>query len=383
MRPREKEYNIYPKRIRGKIIFYYWYYDDSGKRRTRTTGKTKDTDAIKYCRDLYSKGLLFQSTKYLFAQFVEPLFLYDTCPYIKARKKNHSYSRTWAARQRSLLEKYLIPHFSSQDIRLITDLQIADYLSNLEADNINRKTLNHIIAAMRVIFSYAIKLKFVTENPAKEIEYYRIISKQKGVFTKDEEERLFFSTESSQLWESKKMYLLHRTALVTGMRLGEIIALRWCDIHDSYISVQHAWNPLDGLKETKTEKPRYIPINKEHKELFEELYKDAPTSVFVFSRADGSKPIDHKTIYRALYQALSTIGIPENIRKQRNITFHSFRHNFNNVLLKSGMSPETIRLYTGHSTAGMTARYSHLQAIDLELPYCKMTIAHRSKKIVS
>ena len=82
---------------------------------------------------------------------------------------------------------------------------------------------------------------------------------------------------------------------------------------------------------------------------------------FLFSVNNGRTPIDHKMVYRHFWHALSKIGINNELRKERNVSFHSYRHTFNTMLLEAGVHPETIRLITGHSAINMTARYSHIQ----------------------
>jgi integrase len=70
-------------------------------------------------------------------------------------------------------------------------------------------------------------------------------------------------------------------------------------------------------------------------------------------------------VYKQFYKALEKIGISNELRKEKNITFHSYRHLFNTFLLEAGIAPETVRLFTGHS-AGMTARYSHIQLTNMK-----------------
>jgi hypothetical protein len=71
--------------------------------------------------------------------------------------------------------------------------------------------------------------------------------------------------------------------------------------------------------------------------------------------------MDHKSIYKRFCTALEKIGINNDDRKLRNISFHSYRHGVNTNLLQANIPPETVRLISGHSGTQMTAHYAHLQ----------------------
>ena len=70
-------------------------------------------------------------------------------------------------------------------------------------------------------------------------------------------------------------------------------------------------------------------------------------------------PINKTTVGEVFREALHAIGIDEEERKNRNITFHSIRHYFNTYLVNSGLDREEVRRVTGHSSDSMTERYLH------------------------
>jgi integrase len=116
------------------------------------------------------------------------------------------------------------------------------------------------------------------------------------------------------------------------MRIGEIRALRICDIHEKYIYVEHNWSAVDGgLKKTKNKKTREVPIMPE---LYEEILAYI-TKFQLGTRLDGflfpgvysdSKPYSLEKIERDFKDALGKIGIDEAMRRERKIVFHSWRH---------------------------------------------------------
>jgi integrase len=361
MRHREGEFGIYPRCSRKTVYFYYWVYDNDGKRKYRSTGKLSYNEALKYCRSLQVRGQLFQSTSYSFDIFTKDFFDYEKCPYIKSRLlRGYSYGKTWAKRQRSLLQHIIQPYFNDTDIRTISSKTIDDFTLQLRQNNTGAKTLNHILTTLKAVFGYAERTGIIDINPVKGIKPFKATAREKGVFTREELSTLFSNPEKSKIWNNPMHFLLNCLAATTGLRMGELLALMPEDISGTTIKITHSWNRLDGLKGTKTGKTRVVPISLELGLALERYINTNNISSFIFSTNGGKKPIDHKAVYKYFWNALTNSGIDKKSREIRNISFHSYRHTFNTLLLESGIHPETIRLITGHS-ANMTARYSHIQ----------------------
>ena len=64
---------------------------------------------------------------------------------------------------------------------------------------------------------------------------------------------------------------------------------------------------------------------------------------------------------------MKAIGVSEKERKEKNITFHSWRHYYNSYLIKKGVSDNIIQTIMGHSNDGkMTKHYTKLSVDDLK-----------------
>jgi integrase len=378
MRPRNGDFGIFPRRSRKTVFFYFWIYDKDGNRKFRSTGKKDYNEALRYCRSLQIKGMLHQGTSFSFDTYTKDFFDYEKCPYIRNRLlRGYSYGRTWAKRRRSLLTKVIRPHFSKTDIRAISTKMIDDFILQLRKNETSAKTINHVISAIKAIFGYAERTNIIEANSAHGIKPFKVETKEKGVFTREELTQLFNEPEQSKIWAIPQHYLLNCIAATTGLRLGEILALRPENINNNCINVNNSWNRIEGLKSTKTGKIRIVPISSELGKILKNYIEKYNVTGYLFSCNNGRTPIDHKIVYRHFYYALLKIGIDKEMRIERKISFHSFRHTFNTLLLEAGVYPETIRLITGHS-ANMTARYSHIQLNNMpsiieKLPvlYCK------------
>ena len=80
---------------------------------------------------------------------------------------------------------------------------------------------------------------------------------------------------------------------------------------------------------------------------------------FVFYGKDKKTPVYYKTISEGFYKALDSIGIGSEQRKQRKLTFHSWRHFFN-TNMRMLIPDAQLRLLTGHQTEEMSDRYTQL-----------------------
>lgn len=148
------------------------------------------------------------------------------------------------------------------------------------------------------------------------------------------------------------------TAIFTGDRLGEIMALTWKDINFTFntISINKAWNYVEGggLKPTKTESSnRTIRVNKKFLNKLKTLKTNDQDMVF--------KNIDHDIptsngVNKVLRTDLKVLDITK-----KGFHFHSLRHSHVAFLLSQNIDLYIISKRLGHSDIGTTSRiYSYL-----------------------
>jgi integrase len=368
MRPRGNEFGVYPKNIHGSVIFYYWVYDATNKRCFYSTRKRTYDEAVKYCKDLLIKGQLLRRTPFTFTEFTKEFFIYEKCPYINHRiLRGYTYSHSWAKRQQRLLETVIRPYFNGYSIHTISFKDIDRFMSYLREQNFSNKKINHVITTVKSIFTYAEMNKVIENNPCKGLKLFNVNSPEKGILTRKELQELFSEENRASIWPEKIFFIFNYLAASTGLRLGEILALKPQDLTNDYLIITHSFNPDDGLKSTKNGKSRVVPLDKKNETLLKDLCHGKREDDFIFSANNGKSPFCHRTIYKSYKKALELIGITKEERKQRNITFHSYRHGVNTMLLESGNQPETVRLLLGHSNPSMTAHYSHLQMPNISI----------------
>lgn len=161
-------------------------------------------------------------------------------------------------------------------------------------------------------------------------------------------------------WPSALAWLGSYTAAMTGMREGEIRALTREDVNDNHLEVRHSYDVTVGVKSTKADKVRHVPIPAE---LRDELFRWAPEQGFIFSLDGGTTPVGAKYFLDNLYLRMDTLGIPY---KKKRLCYHSWRHFFNTRLIANGVQGEVTRAIVGHQSEDMTELYLHLRRSDME-----------------
>jgi integrase len=111
-----------------------------------------------------------------------------------------------------------------------------------------------------------------------------------------------------------------------------------------------------------------VPIPGKTSSFLKKLIETSPyqdPDDLVFWGVDRKNPIDHKIIAKKLYQAFKKIGISKEDRKERNITFHSWRHFFNSFF-RTKIPDAKLQRMTGHKNIQMTEYYTHFRIEDFQ-----------------
>jgi integrase len=131
------------------------------------------------------------------------------------------------------------------------------------------------------------------------------------------------------------------SALLTGMRRGELLSLKWEQIRNGFIY----------LTETKSGKGRQIPINNRLTEVLKEVRRgNQLKSPYVFCDSQGRR---FYQVRRSFTSACRRAGIEA-------FRFHDLRHTFASQLVMKGASLKAIQELLGHADLKMTMRYAHL-----------------------
>jgi integrase len=167
-------------------------------------------------------------------------------------------------------------------------------------------------------------------------------------------------------------YPMFLTALRTGLRLGELIALHWQDCYfgendddpNRFFLVRRNYNRGE-FTTTKNHRVRRVDMSREVKQALLDVRDQMALKAFergeefvpelVFPSAEG-KPLDGISVYRRQFlPCLEASGL-------RRITFHQLRHSFASHLIQAGASLAYVKEQMGHSSVQVTVDvYGHLE----------------------
>lgn len=265
------------------------------------------------------------------------------------------------------------------EVYKIKSMHIQEYYNKLgkEKSYSQLKKLNKLL---KTFFSYAEREGFILKNPCNNVTI-----PNKGVCKNTQKDSIdFFNNEEIPLLLSaikghkfEKLFLM---ALGTGLRQGELLALKWENVNfqEKYLNVKETIKTVyvfdnDGNKtrETLIQKPKtntsvrqvFLP------DIIIELLTNIPhNSEFVFCDENGN-PISAKTIFGNWKKILKDNNIPHK-------KFHALRHTYATMLLNKGVDLKTVQDLMGHSDISITQIYLHI------LPKTKNDAVNRLNEIL-
>ncbi len=233
---------------------------------------------------------------------------------------------------------------------------IQSYFSKqLRGGRLSSTSLRYQFAVLNEALGHAVRWGLLVRNPCGFVDPPRPRSREMHVL--DEEQARLFLAEAQR---SSRHYLLYLTALLTGMRQGELLGLRWRDVDlaTGAITIQQSLSRLGGevaFKEPKTQRSRRLVALSPR--LVEELRGArwaAPEDRLVFCQPDGKPLHGHNITQRDLRGVCKRARVPR-------IRFHDLRHCHATHLLRQGTHPKVVQERLGHSTSAVTLNiYSHV-----------------------
>lgn len=230
----------------------------------------------------------------------------------------------------------------------ITTREIAALLDALADSGVTSRTVNQRRATLLAIFNYGRKHAGLRDNPVEGTDKRREPQRAPlDTYTAVEVEALACAMEDPQDAE------LVRVAAYTGLRLGELRALRWHDVGHGVLTVSRALSA--GVESgTKGGRVRHVPLVSQAAAALDRLRGrgdfTAPDEL-VFCNWLG-RPIDSSALRRRFKHARDSAGL-------RPLRLHDLRHTYGSLLAAAGILVTDIQQAMGHADLQTTARYLH------------------------
>ena len=293
---------------------------------------------------------------------------------LENRKRNYRSLQThlWELK----LSKRITCYFDNKYIEEITSQDILDFFDSIRyKDNgelYSEKYLKSIKAILNSTFNYALDLEIINRNPIKhnfKMPYCQKYNPRNRIVSENTLKELF-----KVLHNNKRFKIMIPFILLTGMRIGEVCALRWSniDFQKNTISITNAISrkycikkgdiiPLEyDISDTKTySSVRKIPLTEPVKLLLQnwkfmieinpkwkKAIQDNGNADLVFPNYQG-KVMNYNTLYKSLKNFLKKYEIED-------VLFHKLRHNYATDMLIADVDIAVISQLLGHSQISTT-----------------------------
>ena len=280
--------------------------------------------------------------------------------------KKHMIRPTTYRGYKNYIETHMIPYIGKKPITNLRTSDIQRMYNQLKEGGratehpedgfaLSNSMVRSVHMLLHEALDGAVKERIIPSNPTKGAVIPKTDYKEKTILHETEVERLLEIAKGHVGW-----YDFFYLECMTGLRKGEICALKWSDYDEvnGKLSVRKSATYMDGkvsIGETKTERSRRkIILPKSVARMLSERKKNA-TSEWIFpSVNDLNKPMNPQTAYNKLKSLLREAALPD-------IRFHDLRHTFATHAASSGVDPKTLSAILGHTDASFTLdTYTHV-----------------------
>lgn len=270
----------------------------------------------------------------------------------------------------STVRNHIIPELGDIQLNRLSPKHVDELMAKLKG-TMSEFTRRGVFRVLNRALNVAVRWERVGRNVCEMVEAPAPGDPDMYILTAEETDRLL------RVLEGDRLYPLYLTAIYTGMRLGELLGLRWQDVD---LDSRQLWvrqtlqkpglNPVFGTP--KNNKFRTVPLapvvvhalksllvtQELERAFYGHEYRDYG---LVFTQPNGA-PINGRSLVRNHWRKIrEAVGLPDNVR------FHDLRHTFVSRALAAGANPRAVSDIVGHHDPGFTLRrYAHTHQGDRE-----------------
>ncbi|OGF82911.1 hypothetical protein A2924_00590 [Candidatus Giovannonibacteria bacterium RIFCSPLOWO2_01_FULL_44_16] len=248
-----------------------------------------------------------------------------------------------------ILRAHLIPFFGNVPIGKINTMKIDEFKAKKINEHLANKSVNNYLTILNTCLKAAQEGLGLTTLPR--VKLLKTPPQTYDFLTIDESNNLLANLSGM----AREIVL---TAIRTGLRKGELKALRWQDIDwvNRRLVVRHSWcRYTKGLTSPKSNKFRYVPLTDDVYFMLKDRKQETGPIFYTNKR---NQNFDYWTLKCKMLEACKNANL-------RFITVHTLRHTFASHLVMKGAPLIAVQQLLGHSDIRITMRYAHLSQSSL------------------
>ena len=330
-----------------KGVYYLYYTNPStGKRTKISTGEKNRKKAERFLLEFVKSDRTqkVKQTKRFFTDLQREMFQYAEANFNP---------KTAIVYRLAIMNVLRI--LGDREIHLYSTRDFENY-KNVRVKEVSKTSVNIEIRTIKALFNYAIRMKYLSENPLHYVKQFSIPQKEKLCFSDDEVKIIMESIDEDNF---RNLIIF---ALLTGCRLNEILNIQEKDIdfREMILTIRNKPN-----FKVKTGRIRHIPISNPLKDLLESILSHIGKVIelsepegYIFVNSKGVK-LNGNYVSKKFKNYLRQAGLPEKYH------FHCLRHTFITNLIKKGVNINYAKQLAGHSDITTTMGYVHIETEDL------------------
>ncbi len=319
-------------------------------------GKTQ-RECRAWIKDTITKvdsGMTYESTNATLEDFLQ----------VWLDRKDISRRPNTVIQYRKTAEHYIVPYIGKMKLLSIRPIHIHKLYTTLKEEGIGARTLQVVHAVLHNAFRNAIREGILLRNPTEAVERPKVEPKEIHILTEELARTFLLSTTGER---NEALFYL---ALITGMRQGELLGLKWSDVDwkKGLINVQRQLQRVGnkGLEfvppKTKSGKRQIklgqgmldrLAAHRQRQDIERKAQGENWQEYDMIFPSSIGTPMDCHRILDQFKEILHKAGLPD-------MRFHDLRHTSLSLLMDIGVSVTTVQQRAGHSKASVTTDiYGH------------------------
>jgi integrase len=240
----------------------------------------------------------------------------------------------------------MLEAIGQRPLQALTPEDIRNALDRMKRDGVGTRSIQVGYESLSASLNVAVRSDLIPSNPCAKIGKPKHIKTPYHAPDAEEADRLIEAARPG------RERALIATVLELGLRIGEALALRWCDVNvdEGVLSVNATLSNKGERVEPKTDSSvRVLAIPSRSVALLRDLRSAEPAgldlSSFVF-RTDEGRPLDRHNVRRDLHKVCDRAGVPR-------VRIHALRSTSLSLRLSQGASYEDVARVAGHKNSRM------------------------------